>query len=228
MKKFSFTVLLISTLLVSCTQDEVFYSCDEQTDSWIKANIETIQTMSRSDWKEANTTVSIPIYRAFTPTQKLNFWVEKYAELKTLKWSKEELEYIQKAYSYIFDNKIVFDTEERTDTDLDNVNKFFYLWYKEVRAKLGWDNKIIYAVVCTGAEVIDTTGNIITPNNTTTALSSISAASESTCDCNLSSIATCLATGLSCEKSDCDSTVHGCGWFLVNSCDGICGGDLIQ
>ena len=57
--------------------------------------------MSRSNWLEADAELSVPMYRAFKPEQRFNFWMEKFKEVKQLPWSDAELAHISDAEDFL-------------------------------------------------------------------------------------------------------------------------------
>lgn len=71
-KQFVFSILAI--FLLSCENEEPFYSCDPVVDQWAKSHMSEIQRMDRSEF------ITIPIsyqraaFEIFTPEQRINIW----------------------------------------------------------------------------------------------------------------------------------------------------------
>lgn len=103
MQKFISLALVIGAMIwASCSQDDApCYSCDDEVNEMVKTNLEEIHSMTRSQWKDLDTNVSLAVYRAFTPEQKIQFCKEKFAEVKSLGWNEEELAHIEKAEAFV-------------------------------------------------------------------------------------------------------------------------------
>jgi len=74
-----------------------------------------------------------------------------------------------------------------------------------------------------GNKLLDTSGNLeIAQIGATVRLRS---SSEGGCDCHKGNVAFTICgsiMGVWCEDSSCDESVHGCGAFWVESCNGLC------
>lgn len=221
---------LCLVLFISCSQeDESVYSCDKQIDAWVKSNIDNVHYMTRSQWKGLSSKVNVAVYRAFTPKQKAAFWDEKFVEVKKMKWSKKELFHIQKAEDFMKSHTGLFRNGKKTPEELDELDTFFYKWQTDAERELGWDKKIVYSLVCTGAEVKDTKGTIIVRKKSLRSSAKLSLAAEAGsekwgCNCNKACSMACFPTQSPCDDADCEGTDSGCGWFLAETCDGRCDG----
>lgn len=232
-KKIVFCVMSLVCALsfLSCSQDdEKIYSCDKEINEWVNSNIDQVHLMTRSQWQGLSNKVGIAVYRAFTPKQKITFWQEKFRELKTLDWSKDELLHINKAEDFMNANVDLFDSDKRTEKDIDELNLFFYKWQKEAEEKLGWDKAIVYSIAGTGAAVKDKKGSIEIRKKSLKSIAKMSVLAESgngndpECNCNKESSISCFPAGPPCDKAKCDKTEYGCSWMWVSPCDGRCGG----
>ena len=79
MKKLFFIVGLLSLLtFFSCQNEEnVYYSCDEAEDAWVKENLSSIRKMETTEWFSISEKLKLPVYRAFSLEQKQSVWMEK-------------------------------------------------------------------------------------------------------------------------------------------------------
>ena len=73
-------------ILMSCNQDDIVYSCNEEVNQWAKENLDGLRTMSREDWKGLSDNKKIAAYRAFNQEQRITFWKDKFAAVKMLDW----------------------------------------------------------------------------------------------------------------------------------------------
>lgn len=234
--KNNFLILAFVTLSVfsSCSQDqggEQRYSCSNLVDSWVKANMDDIRGMDRDSWENLPVQVSVAAYRAFTPNQKILFWQQKFKEVKKLPWNKQELQHIEKAENFLNANKNLFYSEKASNTDLDKIDTFFYLWQKYAEEVLKWDEAVIYSIVVSGYSVIDTKGTLKIKNQlvlngggSSSGGNNHSSGGGLECNCKKDHVLACAPAGPYCEESDCVETNRGCGWFFVADCNGRCGG----
>lgn len=227
---FLFLLLCITisvTVFNSCQADEdVFYSCNPNVNSWVKSNLTRIHKMSRKDWLTYPDSLCIPIYRAFTPKQKQTVWLEKIAEtIQQKNWNKKEIEHLHKL-SEMINNKIVWFSDEgieKHDALYEEYQLFAYRWSKYATEELNWDKETILSIAYTAkvyteikakiqertSEKIDHPDTGVTDNND--------------CDCKQSNVfwTTCTGTHY-CENLSCNKTNHGCGFVTAESCDGLC------
>ena len=92
-------VLLVVLSMISCVEDEQMYSCNKTINDWAKSNLSEIRSMTMSDWlliPEVN--YQRAAYVAFTPTQKLNFWIEKLNSVLQMDWDEKERKHIKEMY----------------------------------------------------------------------------------------------------------------------------------
>jgi hypothetical protein len=74
--------LVVVCSLVSCSKDDMVYSCDKDADTWTKSNIVEIQQMTRTDWLAiGNYNKQMAAYNAFIPDQKQALWIGKMEEV---------------------------------------------------------------------------------------------------------------------------------------------------
>ena len=235
MRRLKMTVACLLALALpfvasSCTQEEEMYSCNPEVDNWVKENKDLIRRMTRSQWCELDYQVSTASYTAFTQSQKIDFWMEKLEEVKKLDWATEELAHIQKVEDFISTHPEFFGDEKLSEKELDDVETYFVKWTKYGKRHFGWSNKTAMAIVCTGFKMIDKNGNMQIPQNGTrsrmTANAVMSSSVEFNCNCNKDSYFTCIMDPLgSCDDSSCKwDGRDGCGFLMLEECDGTCGG----
>ena len=219
-----FLVLLLSSMIFnSCSKDDIIYSCDTTVNSWVKDNIAQIQQMTRADWLRTNKELGIPTYRAFTPEQKERFWKEKFEEVKQLSWTPKELKHIHKVEQFIADHPYIFSGNPLTDSQLDELDLFFYQWQNEAIQKLNWRPEVGIAIAGTGNAMKNTKGEVVLLSSKR--IEKMSTRAESSCNCNTGLISDfCFGAPGPCENSFCSSRSIGCGWLLAQSCNGLCGG----
>lgn len=237
MKLLIYAIALFGGLLLSsCSNefDESVYSCNKTVNHWVVENLPQIKKMTRSEWKQLPIEVSSATYVAFTPEQKFAFWKEKFQEIKTLPWQKEEIEHIEKAEDFFYNNPCLWATEEMTDEDLDRVDLFCYKWSKYAEEHLKWNKIIIYSILGTGYTPTDTQGTIVL--KTTKSIKSVPLPGGNLeignggetelwdCNCNINSAISCALAGPPCEKASCNYNGRSCGWFWSQPCNGRCGG----
>ncbi len=216
-KLISMAVLLAG--LVSCGNSEPKYSCDESVDTWVKEHITEVRKMTRSSWLESDEKFSIPMYRAFTAEQRINFWRGKFQEIKELSWSEPELVHINELESFFEKHLDLFETNKPSDNQLDEVEIFMHKWKAAAIEKLGWTDQIIYALAACGEKVLDTNGNLKPMRSNIS--SSVLLTSSENCNCNIDSWFTC-SHQVACDNANCSETGSGCGFFLAYECNGRC------
>ena len=221
MKYFYLCLSVLILCFASCSSDDVYYSCNPTVNQWAKDNLEDIRNMNRSEWLE----IDEPAYQraafvAFTPEQKLDFWLLRMDEVLTLPWSSAEVAHIEEVKVLLQRNAAIFQDnysdEEKKSFDVD-----LYQWIEKAKVELGWDEQLLTNLVATAYPMVDTKGTLILPKQ----LQSKVMRSEELppCECHVGNIFFKMC-GLykDCVDAACDETVHGCGAFIVESCNGMC------
>lgn len=218
--KLIFSLCSLLILLSSCSQEEQVFSCDKAINTWVTNNIEDIHNMSRKDWLKKSPSVSTAIYRAFSPEQRKAFWKDKFLELRSLEWSKEEISHLCKLEDFAFSHTFVFSGEVMTENQQDEIELFFYKWQKEAIEKFGWSKKLCIAIVATGYSLKDKTGEIVVPQDNALKIQTMSDKGKD-CGCNVTY--DFCPIGRYCDKNACDNVSSvGCGILLSSSCNGMC------
>lgn len=218
MKKVGFVMLAITSLFFfSCEAEEPqVYSCDKNLDEWAHRNLSEIKSMKRSDWNLLEEDYKRAAYAAFTQEQRVALWLEKIEQVLTLDWSDEEVEHILELKDFILSHQNWFHGKELTEVQANEVELFGYEWMTKGEENLGWDKKLIYALIGSANNLVDKSGLLEVQTR-----KRMISYQESKCDCN-QKYDFCITTH--CEDSPCEEASGGCGWFLMGACNGTCGG----
>lgn len=220
--KLFIATFFFSLALVSCSSDdEEVYSCDKSVNLWVKAHVSEIQKMDRAQWLNVDQQKKIPIYRAFTPEQRIQFWESKFKEVNELPWTLEEKKHIEKVIEF-FRTHEDYMYESPTDGQLDEIDKFFYKWQSYAIDSLGWKKELCYAIAGSGEKLKNTKGELELAEKQSLTSKTKSAKVESSCNCNLT-YDFCIGIA-PCENVVCNGADKGCGWLWMSSCNGLCGG----
>lgn len=158
-KHLYFVLLLMLSVFVSCSEDEIVYSCDKQTNEWVKENISVISNMSRQQWKILPQSKKTAVFRAFSQKQKIDFWKDKLVETLQLDWTDEEKHHIMQLYNFIVDNPDIFKKGGMSDEIQDKYDLFFYEWQEYAEKHLSWNMDVLLSIAANGDEMIDKSGN---------------------------------------------------------------------
>lgn len=231
----TFMAMIVAILCTACSQeDEAVYSCDKAVNAWAVSHINDIQVMTRAQWEKLDFDKGKAAFKAFTLDQKKNFWEKKISDVLLLNWKEAERIHIQKLLHFIRSNSYLYASKELSNEDNDRIELFFYNWSKFGKEQLGWNDKIIYAIAVSGYSVLDRNGSIKEPqpkkdeiamSRSRQAAGSLKSI-PSKCHCNTSFILSCFPAGPACEASSCSSSSGGCGFALMQACNGSCGGDM--
>lgn len=233
MKHFSFTrfslALTISLMFLSCSHEDEIFSCNPDVNNWVKENKSYIQTLTRAQWYKLDYRVSQASYIAFSPSQKEEFWKEKFKEVKLLNWSSEEIKHIQDAENYILEHEHFFSEVLPSEEEIDDFEIFFSKWVKQGVKNFGWTKKTALAIVGTGYKMIDLQGNVLLPEKSSnmTMVTLHKEEEQTGCNCNTESMISCILDPFGpCDTSysKCESSFRGCGFVWSYPCDGTCGG----
>lgn len=220
-----FIVFIVLTSFVSCSEEETVYSCDEQTNEWVKTNLSVIRNMSRQQWKTLSQIKKIPAYRAFSQVQKLNFWKDKLAETLKLDWTNEEKKHILQLYNFITENPDIFRDGGMSDEMQDKYDLFFYEWTEFAKEKLGWKMNTMVSIAGSGDEMTNKSGIVNKKNKSKiNGFGDFGVVGRFSCNCNLTYdfCSFPMGGGSTCVDVACDATSIGCGWIFASSCNGSC------
>lgn len=218
--KYSLLFCVINVLCFSCsTDDEQVYSCNKETNEWVKQHIPEIRNMKRQDWLVGKLSHSRAIYNAFTQKQKVEFWRDKLTEVMTLSWSKAELAHIMKLLKYVNTHQYLFGYSKLTEEQVDDMDLFFYEWQSYAVNNLNWKKSLCIAIAGTGYKVKNKNGDIELHFSDTWVPGGVT---KPSCNCNTGTLNDfCGSTG-PCIETKCEGTSVGCGWLLTRPCNGEC------
>lgn len=227
-KKIIFSLcVVVATILtvISCSKDDL-YSCDPVINQWTKSNLQSIKTMTRSNWVSVgDISRQRAIYNAFTPEQKINLWKGKIQETLELDWSADERAHLEAVLTFINENPNFFgNKEDLTEQEQDNYDLFFYNWREYAKTTFGWSDKLLYGIIYTPEKIADKEGNLApVPFAANNVISTREGGSGGTqrCDCqtaddNKYRCPNYCSTGRSC------TVAIGCGYLWVEKCNGLC------
>ena len=165
MKRFIFSVIvagLIAQFTFACDRndDDLMYSCNPVVHKAVVSNLQTVRKMNRETWLKLRQDFKRAVYRAFTPTQRKNLWLGKFAELRQLPWSQEELAHIKKVEDFMNEHDEIYADKKLTDEEENVIDLFFANWSKEAESSLGWDRKIAISIAGTPCRTTDTKGTV--------------------------------------------------------------------
>lgn len=216
-------MLFASVALFSCSQDEEIFSCNKDVNTWVKENLSDIRQMTRKEWLELDEGVNRAAYVAFTPEQKFLFWKEKITEVLTLDWNEAEKKHLELLYETISDNPQWFTYDFlKNEEEQEKFELFTYKWFETAQNNFGWDKKLIGSMVARGNKMLNKHG-VLQINNTSPTIrlkSDSETGYKPNCEC--STIDDWCYSEFICKDTKNCNPVSGCGWFLIQTCDGEC------
>lgn len=224
MKKFIYLFgLSVTLLLSSCSQDEVFYSCNEEEDAFVKDNLKEIQKMTRGEWLEGSQDLKLPMYRAFTAEQKQQFWKEKIEKIMNgCDWTEKELSHLVKLYDAIDEHKCWFTGRKRmSENEWDEFELHGYRWTEYAKNELLWSDQLVGSIVYTGEdiEIVDKEP-VIKSVMVVSKRRFRSAVEKPDCNCTYRSAMFCPSGCM--EGNNICNVVGGCGYLGGADCTGLC------
>jgi len=219
MKNLKLSILIVALVAItatSCKKMEEVYSCNPTTNEWVKENLSPIQKMNRQDLLELDFEKRIPAYRAFTLDQKYECWVDKFEQIKSLKWTEKELNHISLLAKSI--EKEWFDR----NINKNEVDDFLMNWVLDGVSLFGWSKYEVGCMLSCLYDVDIDDDNIVFKAPT----GGIGTGITVSLDCSCSTAAWndfCPWGGHSCSSDvGCNEIPHYCGWFLRKDCVGRC------
>ncbi len=223
MKKNLILLLFVISTFVGCSHDEeMIYSCDKAVNEWTIDNLTFIQKMTRKDWLVLSKAEKRAAYRAFTQQQRINFWLDKLQEVKSLNWSIEEIHHIEKVESFIKDHTEFMNNKKLSDEELDILEKYFYMWLEEGKSVYGWTDNIGISIAGSGEVAKNTKGELFDEATEYNNDSDLTNRGGEECECNQSVFSDFCGGAGPCVESKCTEQADGCGWLFLQQCNGIC------
>ena len=138
-----------------------------------------------------------------------------------MKWSKEELQHIEKAEEFFKKHLDLLSENKLNDDQLNELELFGYTWMSEAIERFGWTSQTGNLIIGSGYTIQH---NEIADDGTI--LKRPEKPKKLACHCHGGNVLfhPCYADFTSCEKTDkCeDVSPSGCGFFLLEECDGLC------
>jgi hypothetical protein len=212
-------LLLISFTNIGCEND-ICYSCDTEIDAWAKNNIESLKLLSRNELVLLTSEKQKAAFRTFTPEKRKQLWTDKLKQIKSLNFSKKELNHLKKIE--IFLTQYDFSNELSRQEEI-----YLKSWFEEGQQKFNWN---IYFLV-SGFASLDNAVLSKTEfqkefsKEFTTLSSNLNEfeGQEDSCDCRWD--ITCQLAGLGdCSDGGCEDSAFGCGFMFMQSCTNDCSG----
>lgn len=219
-------VILMSLLLSSCSQDDVF-SCNPEINDWAKSNKEEIRKMTRSEFLELpDAGYQRAAYAVLAPEKKIDLWKTKINETLLLNWKDAEKTHIRELLTMIDENPGWFASrKEKSQAEKDAISDDIILkaapWIEYAKEVLKWDNKQIYAIAGTPDRMLTNKGDIPEPSRARMR----KARSEGPCECYDGRGDFCWTqfAGKGCTYGNCDENIEAyCGWLWGEQCNGMC------
>lgn len=197
-------------------------------DEWVHDNLDEIRCMTRTQWESLAENLKRPALAAFTPEQRVIFWIKKFEDVLLLDWNEAEKEHIKSVISYISQNPEIFQGYKNlSDEKKDKFEIFFYRWKERAVNELKWSKALISSMISSPNTLLDKNGKQVISSTVAMRItnSESSGTSKPNCNCSLKSD-WCNGPGdlNECQTYDCEIVGNNCGTLFVYDCDGRCGG----
>lgn len=222
MKKILILFVTIILAVSSCQKTDNTYSCDPGINAWVKSNLPEINKMNRNDLIFKTPSVQKAIFRAFSPNQKLQLWIDKIDEVMELNWSEQEQMHILTLRASLkeewFSNEFITDS-----TKVKQLRLFLKGWCVEGIEKFGWSKTLIGNMIARTERLTDSQGTLETNELGSVNISPKSIAPPPSCNCSRSDDWCPQVGGYgSCGAASCTESSWGCGTLWTAACTGIC------
>ncbi len=215
MKKIIYLLgLSMALLMSSCSQDEVFYSCDPEIDAWAKDNFEELQSVDTKTFRSYATEYRMAIYNIITPEKRVGIWKEKINETLKLDWSEAEAEHIRCLLDMI-DENINWYEKGVPEEEREKYEIMAYRWVEYAKEVLGWKQELAAAIAASPLFLKNTNGElIVSPNEKRVRIKSASELPKCTCNPAVSFCSPC-------RYDPCKEKTLGCGLLGLGICNGL-------
>lgn len=148
MKRLLFIALALAFSVISYGQQK--NSCCHNTGLKCSANsISNIQGMTLSELRNLDRDKQIVAWGQFNPTQRYNFWKEKFQEVKQMNWTPAEIKHINKAEAFLNTHKSFFKEKKLSKKQNEELEAFFKTWANQAQKQLGWTPKLCNEIMMT-------------------------------------------------------------------------------
>ena len=207
-------IALIATTVTGCKKMEEIYACDPVTNEWVKSNLQTIQQMNRQDLLQLEQEKQIPAFRAFTPEQKYDCWMDKLEQVKSLEWTEKEISHICLLAESM---KLEWFEKNFMKNNFDKINIFLNKWVNDGFLYFGWTKDEVGRMVACLYDVEMEDENVILR----VGIGGGTIGVEARCTCSQTS--DWCFWGEKCRNISCSGGGIGCGTLWLYQCDGSCG-----
>ncbi len=243
--------LILSHVVLGCSvnEDRLQYSCDPAINKLVSTNLPIVWKMNRTVWLKLREDFKRAVYRAFTPLQRKELWIAKFAELQSLNWTEKERAHIAEAEQFFMQHNELYSNAKLSDEESNMIDLFFATWMKSAESELGWDKGIAISVAGTPNRIVDTKGTIEivkrglmldykkgvvlydnvevidTADYTGGELPDDTTGLSSSTDCHCTDkVLSDFCFPLTCTSNwvKCNVTEKGCGWGWQQTCNGVC------
>ncbi len=229
--KYIFLIVSMSFVLFGCKKDTQnhFYSCNENVNNWVIENKSDLVKMTRKDLLRFSDDYQRPIFRAFTPKQRLGCWYEKLNEVLVLNWNENEKNHIQLLVHSLDENWFI--ENDPADTVYHQMSRDIFLknWIEKGINELNWTRALIHSMVVCMETKISSEGYLLETTNNN---ESLKGSDQGTCECSTESdwcnlgmneLGSCVQ-GL----NNCKTSSLGCGTLWSFTCNGKCRLGIIE
>jgi len=223
------TAVLLQAL-IGCQKEELLYSCDKETNEWVKNNLAEIQQMNRSDMLPLSGEQQRGCFRAFTPEQRYGVWIDKLIQVRNIGLNSKELKHIDLLLATM---KVDwFDEQTREDADrFAEIDQFLKEWVDNAYNLLGWSRDEVGSIVASLYEVERKDNTIVLRVIDVITMADHGGGGGSggyTFDCNCYIYDDWCFNNKKCKNDvGCNKSNWGCGSFWSNGCNGLCGATVI-
>lgn len=133
------SLIAITLLLSSCKKEQIVYSCDDEVNTFVVSNIDSIQSISRDSLATLPLPMQNGIFRGLTPENKVRIYSEKIVELlSTIDPS------VGGDYQHLENLVNLLNPSIYLDTILPNT---LLVWQAYAKDSLGWSDQKMFAYV---------------------------------------------------------------------------------
>lgn len=204
--------IIVFPFLLSCHKEGECYSCDVETDSFVKENQKLLLQSDVTTLASYTKETQRAAYRSFDREKKASLWKEKYTViLRNINnnFSNEELGEIKKLYDFI---------SPETIEDVDTIREFVRNWILSTQEKYLWDvdryRFLLFSLDPDETNYLSNTGKT-------------AAVMQNWCECNDINggviLDDCDDAEPNCNVTgNCRATESGCGNLWAERCNGVC------
>lgn len=211
-KCFFMSIFMLGLFLVSCQEEDTYYSCDPDIDMWVKENLDEVQSIDTETFRTFDVGHRLAIFNAISPEMRVEIWREKLTQTLNLNWNIAEREHIERLLTILEEHIEWYDTGV-PDEKIDEYEKIAYRWVDYAREELKWNNDLIAAIAATPMLLSNTKGELIN-NVKQTNVRRLKSGSEN-CTCN-PVVSFCSP----CSYTTCEQQSWGCGLMGLGICNG--------